>query len=388
MDRRATSTISRRAVRVRGQVQGVGFRPFVYRLAQDLALSGRVLNDGAGVQIEVQGSAAQLDEFIERLGREAPRLSRIDAVETQAAEPRAGEHQFVIDASAGGPVSTGVTPDSAPCPDCIADMLDPANRRWRYAFTNCTNCGPRYTITGALPYDRPNTSMAGFVQCPACQREYDDPLDRRFHAQPNACPVCGPQLSLWDAERHALAVEDPIAVVLDRLRDGDIVAIKALGGFQLACDARNTAAVARLRERKAREEKPFAVMVANAASCAALAKVSPAERALLESAERPIVLLDQQPGCNESLRGIAPGMTTLGVMLPSSPLHLLLFHEACGRPEGTAWLDDAQELVLVMTSANPGGEPLVIDNHEAVCRLGAHRRRPAPARPGHPGPLR
>lgn len=370
MDRPATSTISRRAVRVRGQVQGVGFRPFVYRLARDLALSGRVLNDGAGVQIEVQGSAAQLDEFIERLGREAPRLSRIDAVETQTAEPRAGEHQFVIDASAGGPVSTGVTPDSAPCPDCTGDMFEPANRRWRYAFTNCTNCGPRYTITSALPYDRPNTSMAGFVQCPACQREYDDPLDRRFHAQPNACPVCGPQLTLWDTAGHALAVDDPIAAVLERLRDGDIIAIKALGGFQLACDARNAAAVARLRERKAREEKPFAVMVANAASCAALAKMSPAERALLESAERPIVLLDQQPGCNEILRGIAPGMTTLGVMLPSSPLHLLLFHEACGRPEGTAWLDDAQELVLVMTSANPGGEPLVIDNHEAVCRLG------------------
>jgi hydrogenase maturation protein HypF len=185
--------LSRRAVRVRGQVQGVGFRPFVYRLAHDLALSGHVLNDGAGVRIEVQGPAAQLDIFLERLGREAPRLARIDSVEAHSTQTRAGERQFVIDASAGGPVVTGVTPDSAPCPDCIADLVDPANRRWRYAFTNCTNCGPRYTITRALPYDRPNTSMAAFVQCPACQREYDDPLDRRFHAQPNACPVCGPR---------------------------------------------------------------------------------------------------------------------------------------------------------------------------------------------------
>jgi hydrogenase maturation protein HypF len=365
-----TPTISRRAVRVRGQVQGVGFRPFVYRLARDLALSGRVLNDGAGVQIEVQGSSTQLDEFVERLGREAPRLARIDAVETRAAVPQAGEHLFVIDVSAGGPVSTGVTPDSAPCPDCVGEMLDPNHRRWRYAFTNCTNCGPRYTITRALPYDRPSTSMATFVQCPACQREYDDPLDRRFHAQPNACPVCGPRFALWDPTGQPLAPVDPVAAAVERLQGGEIVAIKALGGFQLACDARNTAAVARLRELKAREEKPFAVMLANAASCTALVSMDGSERALLESAERPIVLLDQRSGCAEALRGVAPGMTTLGVMLPSSPLHLLLFHEAAGRPAGTEWLGDAQPLCLVMTSANPGGEPLVIDNDEAVRRLG------------------
>ena len=363
--------LSRRAVRVRGQVQGVGFRPFVYRLAQDLALSGRVLNDGAGVQIEVQGSTARLDEFVDRLAREAPRLARIDAVEFRAAEPKRNEQQFVIDASAGGPVSTGVTPDSAPCPDCIADMFDPVNRRWRYAFTNCTNCGPRYTITDTLPYDRPNTSMVRFAQCPACQREYDAPLDRRFHAQPNACPECGPQLSLLAADGCPLSVADPIAAALQRLRAGGIVAIKGLGGFQLACDARNDDAVARLRSRKAREEKPFAVMVANAASCALLAEADDADRALLESPERPIVLLRQKAGCETALPGVAPGMTTLGVMLPSSPLHLLLFHEAAGRPSGTDWLDAPHSLVLVMTSANPGGEPLVIANDEAVERLGA-----------------
>ncbi len=364
------SPLSRRAVRVRGQVQGVGFRPFVYRLAQDLALSGRVLNDGAGVQIEVQGSTARLDEFVDRLEREAPRLARIDAVEFRAAELRNDEQQFVIDASGAGPVLTGVTPDSAPCPDCIADMLDPANRRWHYAFTNCTNCGPRYTITGALPYDRPNTSMAHFAQCPACQLEYDTPLDRRFHAQPNACPVCGPQVSLLTSDGAPWQTVDPIAAVLQRLLAGEIVAIKGLGGFQLACDARNAAAVSRLRSRKAREEKPFAVMVASAASCLALAEVDAAERSLLESPERPIVLLRQKAGCEATLPGVAPGMTTLGVMLPSSPLHLLLFHEAAGRPSGTAWLDFPQPLVLVMTSANPGGEPLVIANDEAVGRLG------------------
>ncbi len=369
MDASVVSAISRRALRVRGQVQGVGFRPFVFRLAHDLALSGRVLNDGAGVRIEVQGPDAQLDAFAARLALEVPRLARIDAVDSRSASPLIDERAFIIDASAGGPVSTGVTPDSAPCLDCIAELFDTNDRRWRYAFTNCTNCGPRYTITGALPYDRPNTSMAEFRQCPACQREYDDPQDRRFHAQPNACPVCGPRLALWDIDGEPLTVNDPIAAVVERLRDGEIVAIKALGGFQLACDARNVATVARLRERKSREEKPFAIMVANTASAATFAAVGATERELLESPERPIVLLDQLRG-RALLPGIAPGMTTLGIMLPSSPLHLLLFHEAAGRPGGSAWLDEPQALALVMTSANPGGEPLVVDNDEAVRRLG------------------
>ena len=362
--------VMRRALRVRGQVQGVGFRPFVYRLAHDLALSGRVLNDGGGVEIEIQGPDARLDEFRNRLEREVPRLARIDAVESRTTTPCADEPGFVIAASAGGPVSTGVTPDSAPCADCIEEMFDPQDRRWRYAFTNCTNCGPRYTITSALPYDRPHTSMARFSQCPACQREYDDPLDRRFHAQPNACPVCGPRLALLRPDGEPIEIDDPIAASLQRLRGGEIVAIKALGGFQLACDARNAAAVARLRERKAREEKPFAVMVANIASCAPLAFPDAAECVLLESAERPIVLIEQGPAAAAALPGVAPGMTMLGLMLPASPLHLLLFHEAAGRPTGSDWLRQANELALVMTSANPGGEPLVIHNAEAVQRLG------------------
>ena len=360
----------RRSLRVRGQVQGVGFRPFVYRLAHDLALSGRVLNDGLGVQIEVQGAREQLDTFLQRLTLEAPRLARIDAVETCSAETKPEELRFVIDASAAGPVATGVTPDTAPCPQCLAEMLDPANRRWRYAFTNCTHCGPRYTITASLPYDRPATSMAPFTQCPACQCEYDDPADRRFHAQPNACPSCGPQLALWDARGRTIGGADPIAEAVARLRAGAIVALKGLGGFQLACDARNAGAVARLRARKAREEKPFAVMVANLASAAEFASLDSAERALLASPERPILLLPQQDSTAAVLPGIAPGLTTIGLMLPSTPLHVLLFHEAAGRPAGTGWLEERQPLALVMTSANPGGEPLVTDNTEALARLG------------------
>jgi hydrogenase maturation protein HypF len=403
---RSPMTVMRRSLRVRGQVQGVGFRPFVYRLAADLALSGRVLNDGLGVQIEIQGAAAQLDRFVERLRQEAPRLARIDAVESRPAAPQSDESAFVIGASEHGPVATGIAPDAAPCPDCLSDMLDPGDRRWRYAFTNCTHCGPRYTITRALPYDRPNTSMAGFTQCATCQREYDDPANRRFHAQPNACPQCGPQLALWGTAGQPTACRDPIEATVARLLAGEIVAIKAVGGFQLVCDARNAAAVARLRERKAREEKPFAVMVANAASAAAIASVDSRAAALLATPERPIVLLPQVAATATLLAGVAPGMTTLGVMLPASPLHVLLFHEAAGRPPGTAWLDQVQPLVLVMTSANPGGEPLVIDNDEAVGRLAGiadallvHDRpilircddsvvRPAPAEPAAPAFVR
>ncbi len=358
--------------RVRGQVQGVGFRPFVYRLARELGLSGWVRNDAAGVELEVQGSA--LDVFLARLQSEAPPLARIDGIETAALAPEAGEG-FAIRESAGGRAATGITPDTAVCPDCLAELFDPADRRYRYPFINCTHCGPRYTITGALPYDRPNTSMAKFGQCPACQKEYDDPADRRFHAQPNACPVCGP--SLWleasgsprPQAGEGLGVRessDPIATAMTLLQQGQILAVKGLGGFQLMCDARNPEAVARLRARKAREEKPFAVMAANLASLDGLAQWSEAERNLLQSAERPIVLLRKAEG---ALPGVADGMPWLGALLPYTPLHYLLFHEAAGRPAGTGWLGQSQELLLVCTSANPGGEPLVTGNEEALRRL-------------------
>ncbi|MGZ9030756.1 MAG: carbamoyltransferase HypF, partial [Burkholderiaceae bacterium] len=362
-------SLERRRLRVRGQVQGVGFRPYVYRLASELGLAGCVLNDGAGVEIEIEGSDERLDGFVARLRSEAPPLSRIDSVDVTPMSVR-GDARFEIVASSAGPVATGITPDAGICPDCLADMLDPANRRWRYAFTNCTHCGPRYTITSRLPYDRPNTSMAAFVQCRACQAEYDAPADRRFHAQPNACPACGPRLALWDNTGRPLAVADPLAAAVERILVGGIVAIKGLGGFHLVCDARNANAVAELRRRKQREEKPFAVMFANIPSITPVARLGRATATLLTSPGRPVVLLVKQPGADQALRGVAPGMATLGAMVPHTPLQMLLFHEAAGRPAGTRWLNEAQLFALVMTSANPGGEPLVIDNDEAVRRLG------------------
>jgi len=349
----------RRRVRVRGLVQGVGFRPYVYALARAHGLSGWVLNDGEGVLLEVEGPGA--GAFAAALAADPPPLARIDDVEAADVAPIGDDGGFAIRDSAGGAVTTGVTPDAAVCPDCLAELFDPADRRYRYPFLNCTHCGPRYTITRRLPYDRPQTAMAPFPLCPDCAREYHDPADRRFHAQPIACPACGPRLSM------------PVAEIVARLRAGRIVAVKGLGGFHLACDAFNAAAVARLRRVKQRDAKPFAVMVANPASAARLAELSPAEAALLHSVERPIVLLkrspSQAPSGRELPADLAPNLAWLGVLLPYTPLHYLLFHEAAGRPDGTAWLEDPQDLTLVMTSANPGGEPLVIGNDEARRRL-------------------
>jgi len=358
---RPAATVCRR-IRVRGQVQGVGFRPFVYRLAQELNLAGWVRNDGEGVDIEVQGAAQAVEALIARLETEAPPLASVTSVEAAEA-PTSDARGFEIKVSRHGTANTAVTPDSATCPDCLAELFDAAGRRWRHAFINCTHCGPRYTLTRHLPYDRPQTSMAAFAMCPACRREYDDPADRRFHAQPNACPECGPKLSMRDA------AGDPIAETLSRLLRGEIVAIKGLGGYHLACDASNAEAVARLRERKNREEKPFAVMFANAASVAPHADMDDAERALLESRERPVVLLSKREGCDAAFPGIAPGLSELGAMLPCTPIQFLLFHEAAGRPAGTEWIAVPQRLTLVMTSANPGGEPIVRDDDEALARL-------------------
>jgi hydrogenase maturation protein HypF len=361
---------ARRRLRVRGQVQGVGFRPFVYRIATDLGLAGFVRNDGEGVFLEIEGAAASLERFERLLETEAPRLARIVSVEPEDLAPLGGDDPFAIVASEAGGRGAHVTPDTAVCPDCLAELFDPADRRWRYPFINCTHCGPRYTITRALPYDRPNTSMAAFAQCPACLTEYRDPRHRRFHAQPNACPVCGPSLTLCANDGARLPVEDPVAGTLALIQSGHVVAIKGLGGFHLVCDAARPDAVRRLRERKAREEKPFALMVANAASALLHARLEPAEREALTSPERPIVLLTKTDVAADAPEGVAPGLALLGVMLPYTPLHYLLFHEAAGRPEGMEWLDAPQALTLVCTSANPGGEPLVIGNDEALRRLG------------------
>jgi hydrogenase maturation protein HypF len=356
-------------IRVTGVVQGVGYRPFVWRLANELKLAGWVRNTGDGVEIEVCGRPPQVNALIERLNREAPPLARIDDVSSRPAERKAdAPEDFLILESGGGRTATMIGHDTAICPACLTELFDRKSRRWRYAFTNCTHCGPRYTISRGIPYDRARTSLQPFALCRDCRDEYAAPDDRRFHAEANCCPKCGPRLMLVD-ESGAEISGDPVSETLKLIRNGGIVAMKGLGGFHLVCDATNAEAVAALRRRKMREEKPFAVMVANVASVSSLVQVGIGEPGLLESAERPIVLMKKRQATDERLPGIAPGLAWLGVMLPYTPLQYLLFHEAAGRPSGTAWLSKPQELQLVMTSANPGGEPLVVANDEALLRL-------------------
>ncbi len=371
VDTQPDSTAVRRLrVRVRGAVQGVGFRPFCARLADEASVTGWVRNDGLGAQLEVQGPAAALDAFMVRLVREAPPLARVQSVERDTCPALPLESAFVIAPSTAPTTSaTLVPPDAATCPACLRELFDPRDRRFRYPFINCTHCGPRWTITRRLPYDRPFTSLADFPLCDACAAEYGDAHDRRFHAQPNACAVCGPHLQWLDADGALRAVPDVLALAADRLRAGAVLAIKGLGGFHLVCDARHGDTLARMRQSKLRATKPFALMCLNAASADLWVRLDDAARHLLESTERPIVLVDKRPTADHRLPGVAPGVAELGVMLPYTPLHWLLFHELLGRPEGTTWLDAANELVLVMTSANPGGEPLVIGNDEAVARL-------------------
>ncbi len=353
-----------RLIRVRGLVQGVGFRPYVWRLATALGLSGWVRNDGEGVSILVNGPRA--DDFLRRLPAELPPLARIDGLEIAAgAPPQTTESGFTILDSAGGAVTTLIGPDAATCPECIAEMCDPNGRRWRHPFITCTHCGPRFTVSRGLPYDRARTTLASFPLCAACDAEYRSPANRRFHAETTCCPACGPQLALVDAEGQPLP-GDPVAQALRLLQAGRVVAIKGLGGFHLACDARQPAAVAMLRQRKSREAKPFAVMGQNPGSLASWVAWDDQARRLFDSAAAPIVLCRK---AGAELAGVAPGLATLGVMRPATPLHLLLWHEAAGRPPGTDWLVAESPLLLVMTSANPQGEPLVADNAEALRRL-------------------
>lgn len=348
-------TRQRVRVRVRGVVQGVGFRPWVYRLARQLELGGLVYNDPRGVVIEAEG--ARISEFLEALRQHPPPLARIDALEAEHIALRGDEGFVIAHSHAEGPTSAPVTADAAICPACIEELCDPAARRHRYPFLNCTDCGPRFTITRSLPYDRPQTTLADFPLCEACRAEYEDPEDRRFHAQPIACPVCGPRLS------------SPLERIWAELREGHSVALKGLGGYLLAADARNEAAVARLRSRKQRDARPFAVMVANLESAHRLAEVSDEAAALLESPRRPIVVLRARPG--QLAASVAPGLDTVGVMLPPTPLQLLLFHESAGRPAGTRWLREPVPLALVMTSANLSGEPIITDDGEARTQLAA-----------------
>ena len=345
----------RRAIDVSGLVQGVGFRPYVYRLATERFLSGSIANTAAGVTIEIQGPPGKVEDFLVRLPTEAPPLARITAVVVHEL-PCDHDHGFRILASRAGEESRAlISADVAICADCLREMFDPADRRCRYPFINCTNCGPRFSIVRDIPYDRAATSMAVFPMCPACQREYDDPANRRFHAQPNACWECGPRVELWESGGRVIEARDPIAEAAAHLRAGAVVAVKGLGGFHLAVDATNAAAVERLRERKRRVEKPFALMVPNLETAAALCQVDELAGQLLGSRERPIVVLPRREP-NPIAEAVAPFNRTLGVFLPYTPLHYLLF-------------DAGKFLALVMTSGNLSEEPIAIDNQEALQRL-------------------
>lgn len=346
-----------------GVVQGVGFRPYVYNLARRRGLAGFVLNSPRGVFIEVEGAPAAVESFVSALPAEAPPLVRIASVE-RAEIPPAGDLDFVIRESEGsGSAFALVPPDICVCEACLADSHEPDNRRFEYPFTNCTNCGPRYSIILDVPYDRPMTTMAEFAMCDDCRKEYKDAANRRFHAQPNACPVCGPRLTLHEPGGGA-SHGDSARAILERVADvllkGGIVAWKGLGGYQLACDARSRAAVDELRRRKRRSEKPFAVMVGDVGTAEQLCFVSPEERTALLSPERPIVLLRRRPDADLA-DGVSPGNPSTGVMLPCTPMHDLLF-----RIVGERW---GTPPALVMTSGNISEEPIVTENAEAEERL-------------------
>uniref|UniRef100_A0A832I2F7 Carbamoyltransferase n=1 Tax=Eiseniibacteriota bacterium TaxID=2212470 RepID=A0A832I2F7_UNCEI len=347
---------ARLGIGIRGAVQGVGFRPFVWRLAHALGLAGWVVNDARGVVLEVEGPRAACEAFLARVGAEAPPAARIHALEHAWLAP-AGFERFEIRASdGGGERRAALLPDLATCPACLAETRDPAERRHRYPFTNCTECGPRFTIVRALPYDRPNTTMAGFALCAECAREYADPADRRFHAQPIACPRCGPSLALTAPDGAPLARgDDALRRAAAAVRDGEVVAVKGLGGYHLVCDAADAAAVARLRERKPRHEKPFAIMARDLDEARALCAVDDAAAEALTSSAAPILLLPRRPGAAVAAN-VAPGMPTLGVMLPATPLHHLLLAEV-GR-------------AVVATSGNLTDEPIATDDAEARARLG------------------
>jgi len=369
--------------RVEGTVQGVGFRPYLYRVAGELGLGGFALNDARGVELEVEGEGAAVERFFERLAPDAPPLAAVERVLREEREPTGAAGGFAIVASAReGEAAALIAPDTATCVDCLAELLDPGDRRHRYPFINCTNCGPRFTIVRGVPYDRPLTTMAGFTMCERCRAEYDDPADRRFHAQPNACPACGPAVRLTDAAGEpvdatvprpaddtatravddaatapsAATAGDPIAAAATALRAGLIVAVKGLGGLHLACRADDEGAVARLRDRKHREDKPFALMVADLDAAGALVDLEPAKEKLLAARERPIVLAPRRAHAPVA-DAVAPGARELGVMLPYSPLHHLLLADA-----GTT---------LVMTSGNVSDEPIAYRDDEALERLAA-----------------
>jgi hydrogenase maturation protein HypF len=359
--------IRRTRARVEGVVQGVGFRPYVYRLASEHGLSGFVLNDAQGVLLEVEGSAAAVEIFLIRLAHDAPPLAIVERVVTEEREPT-GAIGFAIRESPRALLGDApVAPDSTTCWDCLHELMDYRNRRYRYPFINCTNCGPRFTIVRGIPYDRHLTTMSDFVMCERCQAEYEDPADRRFHAQPNACPACGPSASLLRADGQvtlsgtaARAAGDAVCTAAEALRNGRILAVKGVGGFHLACRADDEAVVAALRARKHREDKPFALMVASVRAAGRLVALGPRERDLLCGPQRPIVLAPRRRHAAVA-PSVAPNVAELGVMLPYSPLHHLLLADLGGEREAPA---------LVMTSGNISEEPIAYRDEDALSRLG------------------
>lgn len=349
-----TGETTRVLVSVSGVVQGVGFRPFVYQQAIELGLSGTVLNTVSGVEIDAEGPLKAIESLLMALQETPPPRAQITGIRIVAAEA-SGRSGFKIEASsAAGGGNQLVSPDSCTCGNCLSELFDPSDRRYHYPFINCTNCGPRFTIIESLPYDRHLTTMNVFTMCPDCREEYEDPADRRFHAEPNACPVCGPSLWLADADGKVLPLSDPVAAAAAAIRDGEIVAIKGLGGFQLACLATDDDAVLRLRRRKHRPHKPFAIMVETADDAAMQCRITPAERRLLEMVERPIVLTEQLDDSDIS-PAVAPHLRHLGMMLPCAPLHFLLMAEI--------------QMPVVMTSGNLAEEPICRTNEEAGRRL-------------------
>lgn len=348
-----TSTSTRLQLLVIGVVQGVGFRPFVYRIATELMLAGSVQNGPRGVTIEIEGQPEAINSFQQRLKSELPPQARIDSIEVLSIAPIGGHLFHIIHSAHDGNAATLIPPDIATCEDCLREMFDVNDRRYRYPFINCTNCGPRYTIVRSVPYDRPFTSMASFTMCPACQREYDNPADRRFHAQPNACPVCGPQVKLLKIDGSPVE-GDPIAKTVSLLKEGKIVAIRGVGGFHLTVDATNESAVVRLRQRKGRAEKPLALMAPDITTIGTYCAISDQERKLLLSPQRPIVLL-RRKASRDVAPSVAPDQKYLGFMLPYTPLHHLLLR--------------GNFKALVMTSGNLSEEPIAIGNEEAMHRL-------------------
>ena len=349
--------VRRTRVRVHGTVQGVGFRPYVYRLAGELGLSGFVLNDSRGVLLEIEGCDGAVERFLARLGPDAPPLAVLERVEPEELEPTSAEGFAILESPRGEVADAPVAPDTATCEECLKELFDPADRRFRYPFTNCTNCGPRFTIVRGVPYDRPLTTMAAFTMCEHCQAEYEDPGDRRFHAQPNACPDCGPAVALVDAAREVVSAAgalDPLQAAAWALREGQILAVKGVGGFHLACRADDEGAVATLRVRKHREDKPFAMMASSVEAARSLVELGAQERELLSGPERPIVLASRLADAPVA-DSVAPGARELGVMLPYSPLHHLLLRDA-GTP-------------LVMTSGNVSDEPIAYRDEDALERL-------------------